>query len=269
LNISEFLSTLPQDVVKGGGVVLKDNVLTRMFKLAGLRKSDVFCHLGCGDGSAVALAAREYRVKRSIGIEIDGATAEKAKRKIARLKNAEIIAADIRDADLSKATVVLFWFSNPEIVDAMTKKFRKSLRAGARVITVWSPPGMMLPHKVDFPFFVCKKPFRYATSVRQQIKSIYGTNCIDFTASWLLAEKYIDALEVVPQEYRRFVNILQSMVVWINAWNMGVACEDGVPPPVQSYLGILKEFFQIDLSDMFTRSPKEESAIPPERMGCC
>ena len=60
---------------------------------------------------------------------------------------------------------------------------------------------------------------------RQQIKSIYGTNCIDFTASWLLAQRYIDALEVTPGEYRWFVNILQSMVIWINAWNMDIACE--------------------------------------------
>lgn len=268
MNISEFLSTLPQDVVRGEGVSLKESVLKRMFKLAGLRRSDVFCYLGCGDGGAVALAAKEYGVKRSIGVENDEGTAARAKKKIAGLRNAEIITADIRDADISQATVVLFWFSDPEIVDVMTKKFRRSLGAGARVITVWSPPGMMLPHKVDFPFFVCKKPFRYATSIRQQIKAVYGTNCIDFTASWLLAEKYIDALEVVPQQYRRFVNMLQSMVVWINAWNMGVACEDGVPPPVQSYLGILKEFFQLDLSDMFTRDPKDESAAP-DRMGCC
>ncbi|HXG06553.1 MAG TPA: hypothetical protein VNI77_04415, partial [Nitrososphaera sp.] len=61
---------------------------------------------------------------------------------------------------------------------------------------------------------------------------------------------YIDALEVVPSKYRRFVNMLQSMVIWINAWNMGVACEDEVPPPVQTYVGILRTFFSIDLSGM-------------------
>jgi hypothetical protein len=40
------------------------------------------------------------------------------------------------------------------------------------------------------------------------------------------------------------------MVIWINAWNMGVACEDEIPPPVQTYVGILKTFFGIDLSEM-------------------
>jgi hypothetical protein len=31
---------------------------------------------------------------------------------------------------------------------------------------------------------------------------------------------------------------------------MGVACEDKIPPPVQTYVGILRTFFNIDLSGM-------------------
>lgn len=223
--------------------------------------------MGCGSGNAVRIAAK-FGVKKAIGVEPDSRLAEAARRKTSRLKNAEIISADARSADVSSATLVLFWSSDPELVDTMAKKFRRSLKKGARVLTVWSPLGMMLPDKVDFPFFICKKPFRYATSVRQQIQTVYGTKCVDFTAAWRLAEKFIDELGVVPQEYRRFVNILQGMVIWINAWNMGVACEDGVPPPVQAYLGILREFFQIDLSDMFTRDPKDES-MALDKMGCC
>jgi hypothetical protein len=76
---------------------------------------------------------------------------------------------------------------------------------------------------------------------------------MDFTASWLLAEKYIHELGVVPSQYLRFVNILQSMIIWINAWNMGVACEEEIPPPVQTYIGILKTFFNIDLSNMISK----------------
>jgi hypothetical protein len=132
----------------------------------------------------------------------------------------------------------------------MMKRFKKNLKDGAKVITLWAPLGMTLPDKVDFPFFVCKKPFKHAKSIKQQIRAIYHTDCIDFTAAWLLAERYIDALEVVPDSYRRFVNMLQGMVIWINAWNMGVACEDEIPPPVQSYVGILREFFSIDLASM-------------------
>jgi len=249
LELDDFLSSLPQSIVTGEAVSLPDSVVRKIFKFAKLKKSDVFCHLGCGEGSAVAIAAKEFGVKKSIGIEIDKAAAAKAQKQIAGIKNAEIVSADIRKADISDATILLFWFNDPEMVDAMAKRFKK-LKDGARVVTIWAPLGMTLPDRIDFPFFVSKKPFRRARSIRQQINAIYHSDCIDFTAAWLLAERYIDALEVVPGEYRRFVNMLQGMVIWINAWNMGVACEDEVPPPVQTYVGILKTFFSIDLSGM-------------------
>ena len=253
MELRDFLSSLPQSVLRGERVSLTDNVIRKIFNFAKLKKGDIFCHLGCGEGNTVAIAAKEFGVKKSIGIEIDKSIADNARRHIAGLKNAYIINADIRKADISEATVLLFWFSDSTLVDTLTKRFKKELRNGARVITIWAPLTMTLPYKVEFPFFVNKKPFKRARSIQQQIRSIYGTNCIDFTASWLLAERYIDALEVTPSEYRRFVNIMQSMVIWINAWNMGVACEDEIPPPVQTYLGILKTFFNIDMSSMIER----------------
>jgi protein-L-isoaspartate O-methyltransferase len=256
LELGDFLSSLPQSVLRGERVSLTDNVIRKIFNFAKLKKGDIFCHLGCGEGNTVAIATKEFGVKKSIGIEIDKSIADNARRHIAGLKNAYIINTDIREADISEATVLLFWFSDSSLVDTLTKRFKKELRNGARVITIWAPLTMTLPYKVEFPFFVNKKPFKRARSIQQQIRSIYGTNCIDFTASWLLAERYIDALEVTPSEYRRFVNILQSMVIWINAWNMGVACEDEIPPPVQTYLGILKTFFNIDMSSMVTKEQK-------------
>ncbi|MCI0564402.1 MAG: hypothetical protein MN733_38510 [Nitrososphaera sp.] len=250
LKIEELLASLPQSTISGDAISLSDNVLRKIFKFASLRRRDVFYHLGCGEGNAVKIAAREFGVKRSVGVEVDKAASDRARRSLARVSNAEVVHMDIRRADISCATVLLFWFAEPKIVEAMTKRFMKELKAGARVITIWAPLGMTLPDKVQFPFFISKKPFKRARSIRQQIKTIYGNECIDFTAAWLLAERYIDALEVVPGEYRRFVNMLQSMVIWINAWNMGVACEDEIPPPVQTYVGILKTFFSIDLSEM-------------------
>jgi hypothetical protein len=35
---------------------------------------------------------------------------------------------------------------------------------------------------------------------------------------------------------------------------MGVACEEEIPPPVQTYIGILKTFFNIDLTDMISKT---------------
>src|ERR687887_351327 len=198
LKIQDFISSLPQSVVKGEDISIPDNVARKILKLANVHKTDIFYELGCGNNN----------------------------------------------------TVLLFWFTDPDIIDQMIKRFENELESGARIITIWSPLDLMLPAKTEFPFFVCEKPFKYAKNIKQQIKAIYGNPCIDFTASWLLAEKYLHELEVVPTQYLRFVNMLQSVIIWINAWNIGVACEDEIPPPVQTYIGILKTFFNIDLSDM-------------------
>ena len=253
MELGDFLSSLPQPVIKGETVSLTDNVVRKIFKFAKLKKSDVFYHLGCGEGNAVTIAAKEFSVKKSVGVEVNRSISDIARMKIAGVTNVHIVNADVRKVDISEATVLLFWFNEPDIVDAMTKRFRKELRDGARVITIWAPLGRTIPDKVKFPFLINKKPFKQAKTLQQQIRSIYGTDCIDFTASWLLAERYIDALEVTAPAYRRFVNILQSMVIWINAWNMNVACEDEVPPPVHTYIGILKTFFNIDMSRMLEK----------------
>ena len=166
MELGDFLSSLPQSVLSGERVSLTDNVVRKIFNFAKLKKSDIFCHLGCGDGNAVAIAAKEFGVKKSIGIEIDKTIADNARRNIADIKNAYIINKDIRKADISDATVLLFWFSDSDLVDALTRRFRKELKDGARVITIWAPLGMTLPHKVEFPFFVNKKPFKRARSIQ-------------------------------------------------------------------------------------------------------
>jgi trans-aconitate methyltransferase len=255
LKIQDFISSLPQSVVKGEDISIPDNVARKILRIANIRKTDIFYELGYGNNNTVTIAAKEFKVKRAVGVEIRKAMSMKAHKRIPKINNSiEIIKGDIRTIDISDATVLLFWFTDPDIIDQMINRFENELENSARIITIWSPPDLMLPTKTEFPFFVCEKPFKYAKNIKQQIKAIYGNPCIDFTASWLLVEKYLHELEVVPRQYLRFVNMLQSMIIWINAWNMGVTCEDEIPPPVQTYIGILKTFFNIDLSDMIHRT---------------
>ena len=250
MKIEHFLSSLPQSVLKGNDVSLPDNVIRKLFRFARLRSTDVFYHLGCGTNNTIRIAAQEFKVKKSVGIEIRKSLATKARNNIAGIANAQITNQDIRKVQISDASVLLFWFTNPRIIGQMIKRFEIELYDGERVITLWSPLELMVPTRAEFPFFVCKKPFNYAENLSEQIKAIYGTTCIDFNASWLLADRYICTLEVVPGEYRRFLNMLHSMIIWINAWNSGVACENEIPPPVTTYIGILKTFFNIDLSNL-------------------
>jgi hypothetical protein len=253
LRIKKFLSSLPQSVLSGDEITLPPGLIRRMFDFARLGSSDTFYHLGCGSSESIRMACIEFKVKKSIGIEINKKTARIAQKKIKDLENAEILNEDFRKINLSDATVIFFWFTDDKLIKQMVRKFERDLKDGVRVITIWSPPDLMIPSKTEFPFMLCQKPFKYAKGVSEQVTAICGSPCIDFTASWYLAERYIHNLESVEEKYLRFVNIFQCMIIWINAWNSGIACEEEIPPPVESYIGILKTFYNIDLSSMITK----------------
>ena len=255
MEINDFISTLPRSVINGNTIRLPDNVLRKIFELASLNKNDIFYDLGCGNSNAIYIASREYKVKKAIGIEKRKIAVRETLKKTQGIKNVVVINEDIRRVDLSDGNVFLFWFHDDKIIKKMTDKFTTELKDGSRIISIWSPPDLILPDKIDFPFFVSQTPFKFANSIEEQIKAVYGHKCLDFTAAWLLGDKYLESLEVVPAKYKRFLNILYSMIIWINAWNMEVACEDQIPPPVESYLGILKTFFNIDLSSLIENSP--------------
>src|SRR5919109_4495527 len=91
LNIQEFISYLPQSIVNSEDISIPDDVIRKLFRLADLCKDDIFFDLRCGNSNAVKLAAKEFKVKRSVGIEIRKTLAKKARKKIIRMKNIEII----------------------------------------------------------------------------------------------------------------------------------------------------------------------------------
>ncbi|HJR84739.1 MAG TPA: hypothetical protein VJ772_05150, partial [Nitrososphaeraceae archaeon] len=194
MNISEFISTLPTSVVKGDNVSLPDGVIRRMFKLARLSKRDIFYDLGCGNSNAVYIASTEYKVKKAIGVEKRKKLVASLLEKTRSLRNAKVIIDDIRSVDISDGNVFLFWFHDEKMIKQMMQKFSTELKEGSRVITVWSPPDLVIPSKSDFPFFVSRTPFKYAKSLEDQIKAIYGQKCLDFTASWVLGDKYLESL---------------------------------------------------------------------------
>jgi trans-aconitate methyltransferase len=256
LKTKEFFSSLHQSILIGDDILLPARVVRRLLTFAGISNSDVFYELGCGNGSMVAIAAREFKARKSVGIEIRKKVAIQARKKISYIANAEIRMGDIRTEPISDATLLFFWFTDQRIIKHMLKRFMIELKGQARILTILSPPDLMLPSKMDFPFFLFQKPFKFATSLQQQFELINHKPCIDFVESWSMAERYINELDVVPGQHRRFVNILQSVMIWINAWNTGIACENEIPAPVNSYLGILRTFFGIDLSDLISTTSR-------------
>jgi hypothetical protein len=247
------MSTLPTSILSGDDIKIPDLFFRKMFSFSELNQNDVFYYLGIGNNySSLLIAKREFYVKKAVGIEINTNVVNSIKSKISDGLSEEIyiINDDVVKSSLSEATVIFSWFTDEQINQKLFDKFKEELKDGVKIISIWSPPDLFIPDKVDFPLILCKKPFRTGNDVKDQLKSIYGNSCIDFTASWRLAEKYIQSLGVVESQHIRFLNILQSVLIWFNARDLGMVCEDDVPPPIKSYIGILKYFFNIDLSNL-------------------
>ncbi|MBI3641885.1 MAG: methyltransferase domain-containing protein [Thaumarchaeota archaeon] len=193
MKIEDYLASLPQSIISGQDVQLPDNAFREIFRFVQLNKDDVFYHLGCGNGKGMAIALEEFGVKKAVGIDNDKEKISFAKKLLEekKISNGIVECQDILESDISDATVILFWFSDQNIIEKMMPKF-SNLKEGCRIITIWGP----LP----------------------------GT---------------------IPND--RFLTILQSLVIWINAKNLGVACGHEIPIPIKNYISLLRTYFNIDV----------------------
>jgi SAM-dependent methyltransferase len=250
VKIEEFLKSLPNNIISGDNVQLPEYSFRRIFKFLDLNEKDIFYHLGCGDGKGIAIASEEFNVKKAVGVENNKENIQQAEKLLKKknLKNIELLFEDIKTAKMNDATVVLFWFTDNDIIETMMKKF-ESLQHGSRIITIWGPLPGCLPAKVDFPYIINTVPFKSA-DLKEQLLAIFDTKCIDFVTAWEYAERYTKAIGSLNLENDRFLTILQSLIIWINAKNLGIACGNEIPEPIKNYMGILKTFFGIEVEHL-------------------
>ncbi len=244
MKIEEFLESLPQNIVSGDEVQLPDKSFREIFNFVDLGKDDVFYHLGCGDGKGVEIAVREFNVKKGIGIDIN-------LEKINEAKNisGEFICEDIKNSKIYDATVILFWFTDEEIIKHMIKKFEK-LKPGTKIVTIWGPLPDCLPEKVNFPYIINTVPFNKAKTLQDQVLAVFGVKCVDFVTAWEFAERYTKAIGDPQVKNDRFLTIIQTLVIWINAKNLGVACREEIPESIKTYIEIMKMHFDIDFEHL-------------------
>ena len=251
MKLEEYLQSLPQAIISGDEVQLPDRSFKEIFEFVNLNENDVFYHLGCGDAKGIGIALEEYKVKKAVGIDIDEKKIEIAKNmlKEKNLTNGHAICENIIDSKFDDATVILFWFTDPQIIEKMKMKF-ENLNKGCKIVTIWGPLPDCLPYKVEFPYIINQIPFKQAKDLREQLLSIFGSSCIDFVNAWEYAERYTKAIGSSDAKNDRFLTIIQSLVIWINAKNLGIACTDDPPPAIENYMGILRNFFNIEVDHL-------------------
>jgi len=251
MKIEDYLSSLPNSIINGEDVELSDETLREIFRFANLTKNDIFYHLGCGRGNSIIIALEEFMVKKAIGIDNNEEKISQGQESLQKkhITNGSFRHQDITISDINDASVILFWFSDEKIIEKMIPRFQ-NLKSGCKIITIWGPLTGHMPNKIDFPYILNVIPFKKAESLRDQMLAIFNTDCIDFAVAWEFADRYSKAIGSKNIENDRFLTILQTLVIWINAKNLGIACGDDIPDPVKSYIGILKTFFNIEVEHL-------------------
>lgn len=112
--------------------------------LAKITKNDVVYDLGCGDGTALITAAREFGA-RGVGVEIDPLRylyARLAVKLFGVSDKIEIRRENFFQTNISDATVV-FVYLIPKALNKLKVKFLKELKPGTRIVT--------FVYKLDLP----------------------------------------------------------------------------------------------------------------------
>lgn len=131
-------------------VATPPDVVDRMLTLAAVKISDVVYDLGCGDGRIVIAAAREFGA-RGVGVDINPALVEEARRNAALAQVEHLVTFRVEDAlttDVSDATVVTLYLLASQNV-ALRPALMKQLRPGARVVSHNFAMGDWQPDVVD------------------------------------------------------------------------------------------------------------------------
>ncbi len=246
MKIEEYLETLPENLLSGEDVQLPEKSFREIFKFVDLGENDIFYHLGCGNEKGIEIAVKEFKVKKAVGIDNNPEKIKHGK-EILEQKNiqGQLLCENIEESDISDATAILFWFTDDNVINQMLGKF-ENLKPETKIITIWGPLPDCLPDKVNFPYIINKIPFKKAQSMKEQVLAIFGVKCIDFVTAWEFAERYTKSIGTPEIKNDRFLTIIQTLMIWINAKKLGVACGEEIPEAIQTYINIMKIQFDID-----------------------
>ena len=246
MKFEEYLETLPKNLLSGEDVQLPEKAFREIFKFSNLGKDDIFFHLGCNNEKGIEIAINEFKVKKAIGIDNNLEKIQNAQKTIEeKSMDVKVIHQNIEESDISDATMILFWFTDENIIKKMIKKFEK-LKPETKIITIWGPLPNCLPDKINFPYIINKVPFKKAENLQAQLLAVFGVKCIDFVTAWEFAERYTKSISGSEVKNDRFLTIIQTLIIWINAKELGVVCTEEIPESIKTYISIMKMHFDID-----------------------
>ena len=110
------------------------DIVSKMLKMARVKKSDMVYDLGCGDARILVLAAQKYGC-RGVGYDIDPERVKDSRENVAKNgvdKLVKIFQADIFTLDLRKASVIPIYLL-PEMNRRLLPQLDK-LKPGSRVV---------------------------------------------------------------------------------------------------------------------------------------
>jgi ubiquinone/menaquinone biosynthesis C-methylase UbiE len=127
-------------------------IVRQMLVLAGTSPGDVVYDLGCGDGRVLISAVNEFGARAAVGYELRQDLCEKARTGIAQCGlsgKIRIVVGDLREADLSGASVVTLYLTT-EANELLRDRLARGLRPGSRVVTYLFPiPGWVPTKELD------------------------------------------------------------------------------------------------------------------------
>src|SRR5262249_8513470 len=128
------------------------DVVEKMLELAGVKKTDLVCDLGCGDGRIVVTAARKYGCKAA-GYDLDPACVRLSQENVRKQEVGRLVRIERKDIftlDLAEMDVVALYLL-PRLNERLLPQLAK-LKAGAGAVSHANPtpgvrPGRVVPVK--------------------------------------------------------------------------------------------------------------------------
>jgi cyclopropane fatty-acyl-phospholipid synthase-like methyltransferase len=150
-----------------------DEVIENALELAELKENDVFCDLGCGNGRALEIAAREFNAY-AVGVELrldlilGGKAAIFSRPQNRRIKDRiEFIHGNYHDVNLRNIDVV-YAYLGPRANAKLAPKLARELKDKARIVTY----EFAMPWSYDKRIYVNKAPVHLYVMSHEERKPV-------------------------------------------------------------------------------------------------